>query len=289
MDEDALVITVAPTGAEVSRNHTPYLPITPDEIADEVARSVQAGAAMAHLHARLSDGRPTTAPGVLHEIVAKIRERADDVIINVSTGAAVGMGLQERARVLSIEAEVASLNMGSVNFGDEVFDNSLPAIRELARRMTERRISPELEIYELGMLRTVQLLLEGGVLSPPLRYNFVLGTASGAPARPEVLDLMLSLRESEDSPWFATGIGRHQLSVAAHSILRGGHVRVGFEDNIFWSRGRLARSNAELVERAVRVAELLGRRVVGPKEARAVLRLNPVVKRHRQAGTQDPD
>lgn len=267
---EGLIVTVAPTGAEVDRTRTPYLPISPDEIADEVARSVDAGASVAHLHARLPDGRPTTNPEILGSIIRKIRERVDDVVINVSTGAEVGMNSRERARVLECDAEVASLNMGSLNFGDEIFDNPLPLIRDLAKAMGARGILPELETYELGMLRAVETLVAEGLVSARPNYNFVLGTADGAPALPAVLDLLVRLR-IPGSVWCATGIGRSQMPVAAESIVRGGHVRVGFEDNVYLDRGVLATSNAQLVERAVGLGVRLGRTILGPAEARAVL------------------
>lgn len=271
---DGVIVTVAPTGAEVDRSRTQYLPLSPDEIATEVARSVDAGASMAHLHARTSQGRPTTDPHILGAIIETIDERVEDVVINVSTGAEVGMSLEERAQVLGCDAEVASLNLGTINFGDEIFDNPVPLVRDLAKRMQEKGITPELETYELGMFRTARILADEGLIAPDSTFNFVLGTAGGAPAMPEVLDLFVRIKPSL-SLWFATGIGRFQFPVAAEAIVRGGHVRVGFEDNVYLHREVLATSNAQLVEKAVQLAESLGRSILSPAETRVVLGLPP--------------
>lgn len=267
---DGLIITVAPTGAEVDQMQTPHLPISPDEIADEVARAVDAGAAVAHLHARLPDGTPTTAPNVLDSIILKIRERAGDVIINLSTGGEVGMTVADRKQVLECDTEVASLNMGSLNFGDGIFENPVPLIKQLAKEMKTRGIVAELETYELGMLHTAEVLVTEQLIAERPNYNFVLGTAGGAPAVPAALDLFVRLR-IPGSPWFATGIGRSQMLVAAESIVRGGHVRVGLEDNIYLDRGLLATSNAQLVERAAELGLRLGRKVLDAAESRRVL------------------
>ncbi len=266
---DPVVITVAPTGAEVTRDQTPHLPVTPEEIAREVARSAEEGASVVHIHARQDDGRPTTDPGTLRRIADLIRERSD-VVIGMSTGAEVGMSHEDRLQVLDASPEIASLNCGSMNFGEELFDNPPDLIRALAERMLEDGVRPELEVYDIGMLSTAGRLLDDGLLSDPPLYNVVMGVRGGIPASARNL---LSMFDNlpRPGPWSVTGIGRNQLPLTTVAAVLGGHMRVGFEDNIYYRRGELARSNAELVARARRIAEELGRPIATPTEARKIL------------------
>lgn len=266
---DPVVIIVAPTGAEVTREQNPHLPITPEEIADEVASSASEGASVVHIHARLNDGRPTADPNVLRRIADLIRERCD-VVIGMSTGAEVGMSQEERIKVLDARPEIASLNCGSMNFDNEIFDNSPALIEALAKRMQAEGIRPELETYDLGMLATVGRLIGLGLLDEPPLYNFVMGVRGGVAANPE--NLLAMLRERPRlGQWTVTGIGRHQLPLMTLACAMGGHMRVGFEDNIYYRKGELATSNAELVARARRIAEELGRPVATPDQAREIL------------------
>lgn len=271
---DPVVITVAPTGAEVTRELTPYLPVTPEEIADEVARSVGEGASAVHIHARTDDGRPTTDPRVLRAIKEAIVERCE-VVIGMSTGAEVGMREEERTRVLDAAPEIASLNCGSMNFGDDVFDNSPSLIRALATRMRADGIRAELEIYDLGMLDTAGRLIDEGLVDDPPLYNLVIGVRGGAAATPENLLALLHNRP-RPGEWTVTGVGRNQLPLTTIACAMGGHMRVGFEDNIFYRKGQLAKSNAELVGRARRIAEELGRPVATVEQARRILGVSRV-------------
>lgn len=266
---DPVVITVAPTGAEVTRRDNPNLPITPQEIAEEVARSADEGASVVHIHARTDDGRPTTDPGVLRRIRDLIAERTD-VVIGMSTGAEVGMSHDERIRVLDAEPQIASLNCGSMNFGDEIFDNHPSLIEALATRMRAQGVRPELEAYDLGMLATAGRLLERGLLDEPPLYNMVMGVPGGIAATSGNLLAMLENRP-RPGPWSVTGVGRHQLPLTTLACVLGGHMRVGFEDNVSYRRGEPATSNAQLVARARRIAEELGRPVATPEEARRIL------------------
>jgi 3-keto-5-aminohexanoate cleavage enzyme len=197
-----------------------------------------------------------------------------DVVINMSTGAEVGMSHQERIRVLDAEPEIASLNLGSMNFGNLLFDNHPDLIRALATRMRDGGIRPELEAYDIGMVATAERLLGEGLLAEPLLYNFVMGVPGGIPATAENLLAMLANRP-RPGPWTATGIARHQLPLGTLATVLGGHVRVGFEDNIYLRRGELAKSNADLVARARRIAEELGRPVATPEQARTILAVRP--------------
>jgi 3-keto-5-aminohexanoate cleavage enzyme len=266
---DPVVITVAPTGAEVTRDDNPNVPYTPEEIAEEVGRSAGEGASVVHIHARTDDGRPTTDPDVLRRIRDLIRERSD-IVIGMSTGAEVGMSHEERIRVLDAGPEIASLNTGSMNFGDELFDNPPDLIEALAKRMAADGVRPELEIYDLGMLGAVAGLLDRGLVAEPPLYNFVLGVPGGIHASAENLLALLHNRP-RPGPWTVTGVGRHQLPLSTIACAMGGHMRVGFEDNVYYRRGELATSNAQLVARARRIAEELGRPVATPAQAREVL------------------
>jgi 3-keto-5-aminohexanoate cleavage enzyme len=265
---DPVVITVAPTGAEVTRDQNPNVPYTPEEIADEVVRAAEEGASVVHIHARTDDGRPTTDPEVLRRIRDLIRERTD-VVIGMSTGAEVGMSHDERIRVLDAEPEVASLNCGSMNFGGEIFDNHPDLIAALAKRMGAEGIRPELESYDLGMLATAGRLLDEGLLEEPALYNFVMGVPGGIAATPENLLAMLHNRP-RPGPWSVTGIGRNQLPLITLACVLGGHMRVGFEDNLHYRKGEPAESNAQLVARARRIADELGRPVATPAQAREI-------------------
>ncbi|HEY7124933.1 MAG TPA: 3-keto-5-aminohexanoate cleavage protein [Ktedonobacterales bacterium] len=271
---DKLVITVAPTGAETTRADNPALPLQPGEIAEAVAACREAGAAVAHLHARDAEGHATQAMETYAAILAAVRRRCPDIITMCSTGGAAWMTLEERSGPLETPdpPEMASLTCGTCNFGDEVFSNPLAFIRQLARRMAERGISPEVEVFEPGMIATALLLQKEGVLQDPIRFNFVLGVPGAFPASPKNL-LFLAESIPAGMPWTVTAIGRQQLPMAALAIVLGGHVRVGFEDNVWYSKGRLAASNAELVARVVRIAEELGREVATPAEARRLLGL----------------
>jgi 3-keto-5-aminohexanoate cleavage enzyme len=266
---DPVVITVAPTGAEVTRDDNPHVPYTPEEIAEEVARAAGEGASVVHIHARSDDGRPTTDPDVLRRIRVLIRERVD-IVIGMSTGAEVGMSHEERIRVLDAEPEVASLNTGSMNFGGDLFDNPPDLIEALAKRMAADGVRPELEVYDVGMLGTAGRLLDDGLIADPPLYNFVLGVPGGIPASAENLLALLANRP-RPGPWTVTGVGRHQLPLITMACVLGGHMRVGFEDNVYYSKGEPAESNAQLVARARRIAEELGRPVASPDDARRIL------------------
>lgn len=266
-----LIITAALTGAEVTRAQQPALPITPQEIAVAAEECVKAGAAMVHLHARHADGSATQDKETYRQIIAAIRRRCD-VIIQVSTGGAVGMTPQERLAPVTLAPEMATLSMGSVNFGDDVFMNHPADMEAFLRAMQEHGVKPELEIFDSGMLSTASRWLEKGLLKSPLHVDFVLGLAGGMASTPQAL-LYLTQQLPAGSSWSVAGIGAAQLPLGTLAILLGGHVRVGFEDNIYYRKGELASSNAQLVARMARISLELGRAVATPSEARAILGL----------------
>jgi 3-keto-5-aminohexanoate cleavage enzyme len=269
---DELVITVAPCGAETMRSHNPAVPYTPAEIAAEARLSFEAGARMVHVHARWDDGTPTQDSQRYRETVAAIREAAPDIIVQVSTGGAVGMTPDERLGSLAARPDMASLTCGSVNFGKGVFENPSPLMLEFARALTEAGVRPELEIFDLGHLDNAAWLIAKAPLDGPQHYDLVLGVPGGAAGTARNV-VTLADRLPAGSSWSATGIGATHLPVAATAIACGGHVRLGFEDQVELNPGRLAESNAELVERIARLAALAGRTIASPVRARAILGL----------------
>lgn len=266
-----LIITCAVQGAEVTREQTPYLPITVEEVAEQAADACAAGAAVIHLHVRDAAGRPTQDRGVFAAHIAAIRSRCD-AIIQVTTGAEVGMSDEVRLQPLALRPEMASLNAGSINFGGQVFANSQGLIRRLAREMDRFGVTPEIEVFDTAFVSNGLALLQEGLVSPPLHFNFVMGVPGGMAADLPTL-VYLTQRIPGDSTWSVSGIGRHQLTMALAAMVMGGHVRVGLEDNIYYRKGELAVSNAQLVARVVRIAGELGRPVASPDEARRILKL----------------
>jgi 3-keto-5-aminohexanoate cleavage enzyme len=271
---DPLIITAALVGAELTRQNTPFLPLTPDEIAREACAAHEAGAAMVHLHARARDGLPTQDADAYRDIIEAVRALVPEIIIQVSTGGAVGMTAEERLQPLALQPEMASLTTGTVNFGEEVFYNDMPMVREFAKAMQARGIRPELEIFDSGMIASAMRLLKEGLISEPLHFNLVLGVSGGAAGTLKNLMHMVECLPA-DSTWTASGIGAAQLPLTTTAILLGGNVRVGLEDNIYYSRGVLSEGNAPLVARAARLAKDLGRPLATPDEARRILHLKP--------------
>jgi len=264
-----LILTAAIVGAETTRAQTPHLPITAREIADEAARCREAGASVVHLHVRDERGAPSQSRDLFAEAMSAIAKKTD-LVIQTSTGGAVGMGLEERAQPLACRPEMATLNCGTVNFGDDVFQNPRPLIRALAKRIRDAGSVPELECYEVGHIDEAHALVAEGLLSEPLHFQFVLGVAGGIGARPEVLEFLLSQIPAGAS-WGVAAIGRHQRPMTEHGMRLGGHVRVGLEDNVYLEKGVLAEGSAPLVARAAEFARSLGRVVVEPTRARQLL------------------
>lgn len=267
---EPVIITSALVGAEVSKAQNPHLPVTVEEIIADAVRVRQAGAAMVHLHVRDEQGRPTQDREIFARVIEGIR-RETDLIIQVSTGGAVGMTAAERLQPLDCQPDLATLTCGSVNFGDEIFANPWPLIKEFARSLQARAIKPELEIFDAGMLENVRRLLREGLLQPPLHVDFVLGVPGGLAGTVRNLSYLVDSLPV-GSTWSVAGIGRSQLPLAMAALAMGGHVRVGLEDNIYYRRGELA-DNRRLVERIVRLAGELERPVATPAEARKILGL----------------
>jgi 3-keto-5-aminohexanoate cleavage enzyme len=264
------IITAAVVGAEVTRAQSPYVPYTPAEIAQAAVEAWRAGASALHLHARWPDGRPSQEGAHFREIIDRIRAAGCDAVLQCSTGGAVGMSVDERLGSLVDGAEMATLNLGTMNFGDDVFVNSRPDIVRVSARLRERRLVPECEVYDAGMLDTLRWLLEKGHLAAPYHVQFVLGVPGGMSASERNLRF-LAEGLPEPAHWSVAGIGRFQLPMAELALRMGGHVRVGLEDNLFVSKGVLAKGSGELVTLAVNSAAKAGREPAAPAEARRLL------------------
>ena len=268
---EELVLAAAIVGAEVTRKQTPYLPITAQEIADEAARCRDAGAAIVHLHVRNPDGSPTQAADRFLEAIEAIAKKTD-VIVQTSTGGAVGMSIAERAGPLACRPEMATLNLGTVNFGDDIFVNTRPDIRALAARIREAGSVPELECYEVGHVEEGIALAKEGLLVAPFHFQFVLGIAGAIGASEENLRTLIA-RLPEGSTWAVAAVGRHQRPMTELAMRLGGHARVGLEDNIYLEKGVLAEGSAPLVARAAAYARSIGRKPLSPEAAREHLAL----------------
>jgi 3-keto-5-aminohexanoate cleavage enzyme len=276
---EPVVITAAVVGAEVTRAQSPWVPYTPAEIAAAAVDAWRAGAAAVHLHARWPDGRPSQEAVHFREIVDRIRAAGCDAVLQCSTGGAVGMGVEERLGSLVDGAEMGTLNLGTMNFGDEVFMNARPDIVRIAGRLRERGLTAECEVYDAGMLDTLRWLLAKGHLAAPYHVQFVLGVPGGMAANERNLRFLVE-GLPEPTHWTAAGVGRAQLELAALALRLGGHVRVGLEDNLHLSKGILAKGSHELVAAAVRLAREAGREPATPGEARSLLGVTsgPTVK-----------
>ncbi len=284
-----LIITAAIVGAEVTRDINPSVPLTPDELAQAAYECCKAGAAIVHLHARDKDGNPTQDKEVFAEIIRLIKDKCD-IIVQISTGGAVTASVEERLAPISLKPEMGTLTTGTVNFGNDVFMNSPEYVEKIARALQENGVKPEVEVFEVGMIQNALNLIKKGLLSEPLHFDFVMGVPGAIPG---TIKNLLHLSESipPGSTWTVAGIGRAELPLATMAIMMGGHVRVGYEDNVYYSRGVLAESNAQLVERVVRLAKELGREVATPAEARGILgiasRLQPPGASHGDKNVQD--
>lgn len=267
-----VMITAAMVGAEVTREQQPYLPITPAEIIASAVECYEAGASIIHIHVRDTAGNATQDAGLFREVVEGIRARCP-VITQVSTGGAVWMSAEERLQSIECAPDMATLTTGTVNFGNDVFMNNRGLVETFARRLRERSIVPEVEVFDTGMIDEALRLRGMGLISDPLHFDFVMGVPGGiGPDPAHLVHMVRSLPPG--SSWSVAGMGRHQLTLATIALAMGGNVRVGFEDNIYYRKGQLARSNAELVARVARIATELDRPVATPDQAREILQLH---------------
>ncbi len=268
------LITVAPTGAETSKDAVPALPTTLEELVETAVRCEAAGAGLIHIHVRDADHRPSLDPVRLADTVAAVRE-ATDLVVQLSTGGSVHDPLEARLRVLDADPDSCSLTCGTTNFGDDVFLNPWGFMVDLYRLAQEREVVPEFEIFELGHLQSLRRLIDtcGLPFGGAVHVDLVLGVPGSMPATPQAVLAALAVMPPEVTSWSATGIGRGHLPVAATALAAGGHLRVGMEDNLVYARGRQVTHNAELVERAVAMAALMQRPAMSTAEARTMLRV----------------
>lgn len=294
-----VIITAAITGAVHIPSMSEYLPITPEQIIEEAVASNRAGAAVVHLHARdPKTGEPTGSPELMKKIVDGVRERCD-VIIGITTGGAIGMTSEERLAAVPVcKAELGSCNAGSVNFcfapiADKIkepkfdweipfvkntykvpFANTFQGIEDYINIMEKNGTKPEFEVYEVGMLSNIEYFMKKGILKGPVYIQFVLGVMGGLPA---TLDNLLFLYNTakkllgDNFVWSCAGAGKDQFDITTAAMLLGGNIRVGLEDNLYISKGVLAKSNAEPVSKIKTIAELLGNSIATPEEARKIL------------------
>ena len=296
-----VIITCAVTGAIHTPTMSPHLPITPDEIAEAAIGAAQAGAAIVHLHARNpKDGSPTQDPEMFRRFLPKIKA-ASDVVINLTTGGAPTMTIEERLQpALRLKPEVASLNMGSMNFGlyemlgrykefkydwekpylagsdERIFRNTFKDIAYILQSCADNDTRFEIECYDIGHLYTAAHFLDRRLVKPPLFIQSVFGIRGGIGPHPEDV---LHMKRTADRLfgdaylWSVLGAGRNQMFIAAMSAVMGGNVRVGLEDSLWLGRGQLAKSNAEQVSKARRILEELGLSIATPGDAREMLKL----------------
>jgi uncharacterized protein (DUF849 family) len=296
-----VIITCAVTGAIHTPSMSPHLPISPDEIAEAAIGAAKAGAAVVHLHARMpEDGRPTQDPAMFKRFLPKIKA-ASDVVINITTGGAPTMPIEERLQpALQLKPEVASLNMGSMNFGlyemiprvkewkyewekpylagsdERIFKNTFKDIAHILAYCSGNDTRFEIECYDIGHLYTAAHFLDRGLVKPPLFIQSVFGIRGGIGPHPEDV---LHMKRTADRlfgdqyQWSVLGGGRNQMYIATQSVVMGGNVRVGLEDSLWIGKGQLARSNAEQVSKIRRIIEELGLEIATPDDARQILKL----------------
>ena len=268
------IITVAITGSVPRKEHNPAVPITISEQVESTHAAFEAGATIAHLHVRNDDQTPTSSPERFAQLLAGLRKHCPGMIVQFSTGGRSGKGT-ERGGMLHLGCDMASLSTGSCNFPTIIYENHPDLIHELAQKMLDHKVKPEIEVFDLSMLYQALRLADEGLLRKPLHVQFVMGVKNAMPVIRQAFDFMVDevTRLSPESTWVAAGIGKHQLEVNRWCLERGGHCRTGLEDNIRWDETRLAASNAELVRRVVDLCPAYGRHPATPAEARALLGL----------------
>jgi 3-keto-5-aminohexanoate cleavage enzyme len=273
---EKLIITAAICGAEVLKEHNPAVPYTIAEMVREAKSAYNAGASIIHLHVRHDDGTPTQDKARFKEIIDAIKVEIPDIIIQPSTGGAVGMTNDERLQPTELRPEMATLDCGTLNFGgNEIFENTENTIKYFGERMIKLDIKPELEVFDKSMIDMALRLHKKGYIKAPMHFDFVMGVNGGISG--ELRDFVF-LRGSipVDATYTVAGIGRYEFPLAIAAIIDGGHVRVGFEDNVYLSKGILAKSNGELVGKVARLAKEFGREIANPHEARQILNLKPI-------------
>jgi 3-keto-5-aminohexanoate cleavage enzyme len=269
---DSVLITVAPTGAETAKDDCPQLPTTLEELVETARECEAAGAAMIHVHIRDADHRPTLDPTRLRDTVQALRE-STDLIVQLSTGGSVHDPLEQRLKVLDAQPDSCSLTMGTTNFGDDVFSNPWPFVRELYQLSQDRHVVPEFELFDLGQVHALHRLLDtyGLPYGEKVHCDFVMGVPGGMPGTAAALVAGVAMLPAAVTSWSATGVGRSTLPVALASLSMGGHLRVGMEDVLTLAKGVPVERNAQLVERAAALAGLVQRGPMSSTAARDLI------------------
>ena len=271
---DKLMITAAITGSRNTRDIAPYIPITPEEIAESAIECWNAGASIVHIHVRdPKNGLGTQDLELFRRVVTPLREKTD-LILSLTTSGIPGrnFSIEQRLIPLELQPELASFDAGSINLGGGVFSNPPEFLDAAAKKMKEKGVKPEIEIFDLGMIVTTLRMRDEKRLEDPLYFQFVLGTPWGAPATPKSF-LHLFEHIPANASWSVIGIGRGHLPISMMGMIMGGHIRVGMEDNVYYEKGVPAKTNAQFVERIGRISREYGREVASPAEARKILGL----------------
>jgi 3-keto-5-aminohexanoate cleavage enzyme len=278
MPEDKVIVTVAQTGALVSKKMNPNVPEQPDEIAQSAYDCYNEGAAIVHIHSRNPDGSTSGSAEIFRDIHERIRQKCN-LILQDSTGGGANLSLEQRMECLAAMPEMASLNMGTLvrTVGDSAgtfFSNSRAEIAGMVKQMNQRGIKPEMEIYNVTMIQESKHLIAEGLIQPPYCATLILGMAYQGAQEADPMFLQTYIHNLPEQTYFTVlGIGKAQLSLGIMGLIMGGNVRVGLEDNLYYKRGELAKSNAQLVSRIVRIARELGKEPCSPDETRKLLGL----------------
>jgi len=285
--KEKVIITAALTGVVANRKQCPAVPYTPDEIAEEAYRCHQAGASVVHIHAREDDGSPSHRVEVYQAIQEKIRKKCD-IIINFSTGA-VGIPKEDRIKhITELKPEIGALNMGSMNYAkyswekkkmvfDFCFENTFETILFYLENMNKAGVKPELECFDIGHTESIWPLIDLGILKRPIQFSFIMGVLGGLPAKVEHLATQKNIIPP-DSTWEVIGISHEQWKMIAAALALGGNIRVGLEDNFYVDPRQMAKSNADLVTKAVKMCRDIGREIASPAESKQILSLSKTLK-----------
>ena len=269
-----LIICAAPTGGAPARSKTPHHPVTPQAVVDEALACWRAGAAMIHLHARLEDGSTIMDVKAYRAIIDKIEAAGCDAIINLSAGDDGGKADHAmRFGIVESGVEMVSLDAGPINIGNRIYNNSLAYLEKMASLMLAKNVKPEVEIFDVGHLAAIKALIAKGLMKPPYYIQFVLGVPGGMPLDPRML-AMCREHMPEDTQWAVsaqTANAQEYITLQMQAFTQGGHVRCGMEDFVYLREGELAESNAQSVEQWVKAAQIWGRPVASPADARKLL------------------
>ena len=271
--KNKVLLTVATTGAWPQKSDTPYIPLQPEEIAQEICACAKAGASIAHIHVRNDENKASMSFEKFEQTVKLVRKSCD-IVINLTTSGGIGLTDDIRIKPFAmLKPEMASFDCGSMNWQNStVFENSPKFLEKAGLAMQENNVKPEIEVFDAGMVYNALYYLKKGILKAPLHFQFVLGVPGGMRATVENLMFLKSLIPA-DSTWGALGIGKQHLPIMYAALALGGNVRVGMEDNIYYRFGELAKSNVDFIERTKRIVTELDKQIATPAEARAILGL----------------